>query len=113
MAQSHGSKVDNHYDRQAAEGEWYVKSLLTKAVWGEGFYDEKSLSLNSIKLNFITRGVNCMLAMMKKLWGEERGQGMTEYGLILALIVIAVIAVLTLMGGKLKNTFTEVNNSLK
>ncbi|TLN00091.1 Flp family type IVb pilin [bacterium] len=54
-----------------------------------------------------------MLAMVKKLWGEEKGQGMTEYGLILALIVIAVIAVLTLMGGKLKNTFTEVNNSLK
>lgn len=54
-----------------------------------------------------------MLAMVKKLWGEERGQGMTEYGLILALIVIAVIAVLTLMGNKLTNTFTTVNNSLK
>ncbi|MFZ5639950.1 MAG: Flp family type IVb pilin [Bacillota bacterium] len=54
-----------------------------------------------------------MLAMVKKLWGEEKGQGMTEYGLILALIVIAVIAVLTLMGDKLKNTFNTVNDSLK
>jgi len=54
-----------------------------------------------------------MLTMVKKLWGEERGQGMTEYGLILALLVIGVIAVLTLMGGNLQNKFNEVSNALK
>lgn len=43
-----------------------------------------------------------MLTMIKKLWKEESGQGMTEYGLILALIVIAVIAIMATMGGNLK-----------
>jgi hypothetical protein len=50
VAQSYGSTVDNHYDRQAAEGEWYVRSLLTKAVGGEGFCDEKAFSLNGFEL---------------------------------------------------------------
>ena len=53
-----------------------------------------------------------MLAMVKKLWNEEKGQGMTEYGLILALLVIGVIAVLTLMGPKLVAKFNTVSNSL-
>lgn len=53
-----------------------------------------------------------MLAMMKNLWKEERGQGMTEYGLILALLVIGVIAVLVVMGPKLAAKFTAVSNKL-
>lgn len=48
MAQSHGSKVDNHYDRQAAEGEWYLKSLLTISSLGEKVFMMKKLLLNSI-----------------------------------------------------------------
>ncbi|ADG83647.1 Flp family type IVb pilin [Thermincola potens] len=54
-----------------------------------------------------------MLTMIKKLWKEESGQGMTEYGLILALIVIAVIAIMATMGGNLKNKFENVSNALK
>jgi pilus assembly protein Flp/PilA len=39
----------------------------------------------------------------------ERGQGMVEYGLILALIaVVAIVAVATL-GNKVSNTFSNVN----
>ncbi|KNZ70079.1 Flp/Fap pilin component [Thermincola ferriacetica] len=53
-----------------------------------------------------------MLTMIKKLWKEESGQGMTEYGLILALIVIAVIAIMATMGGNLKNKFTTVSDEL-
>ncbi|GAB4259975.1 Flp family type IVb pilin [Thermincola ferriacetica] len=53
-----------------------------------------------------------MLTMIKKLWKEESGQGMTEYGLILALIVIAVIAIMATMGGNLKNRFTTVSDEL-
>lgn len=37
---------------------------------------------------------------------------MTEYGLILALIVIAVIAIMATMGGNLKNKFSTVNEEL-
>jgi len=53
-----------------------------------------------------------MLALIKKLWTEERGQGMTEYGLILALLVIGVIAVLVVMGPKLAQKFQEVSDKL-
>lgn len=53
-----------------------------------------------------------MLTMLKSLWKEERGQGMTEYGLILALLVIGVIAVLVVMGPKLAQKFQNVSNNL-
>ncbi|MDT3701405.1 MAG: Flp family type IVb pilin [Thermincola sp.] len=53
-----------------------------------------------------------MLTMIKNLWKEERGQGMTEYGLILALLVIGVIAVLVVMGPKLVAQFQKVSDTL-
>ncbi|GAA0340469.1 hypothetical protein GCM10008967_33540 [Bacillus carboniphilus] len=35
--------------------------------------------------------------MLKKLWLEETGQGMTEYGLVLGIIAVAALAsILTL-----------------
>jgi pilus assembly protein Flp/PilA len=43
---------------------------------------------------------------------DEEGQGMAEYGLILALIAIVVIAALTLIGGNLTSKFTEIAGSL-
>jgi pilus assembly protein Flp/PilA len=43
---------------------------------------------------------------------EESGQGMVEYALIIALISIAAIAVLALMGPKIANTFKNANNKL-
>lgn len=53
-----------------------------------------------------------MLTMLRNLWKEERGQGMTEYGLILALLVIGVIAVLVVMGPKLAAKFQSVSDNL-
>ena len=53
-----------------------------------------------------------MLTMLRNLWNEERGQGMTEYGLILALLVIGVIGVLVVMGPKLVAQFQKVSDSL-
>jgi len=53
-----------------------------------------------------------MLSLLKSLWKEERGQGMTEYGLILALLVIGVIAVLVVMGPKLVQKFQNVSDNL-
>jgi len=53
-----------------------------------------------------------MLTMFRNLWKEERGQGMTEYGLILALLVIGVIAVLVVMGPRLVAKFQEVSDAL-
>lgn len=44
---------------------------------------------------------------------NEKGQGMVEYGLILALVAIVVIAALTLMGTSLDGKFGEINAELQ
>ena len=49
---------------------------------------------------------------MKKFFQNESGQGMVEYGLIIALIAIVVIAVLPSIGTRLKGMFTKVDNAL-
>lgn len=51
--------------------------------------------------NFLTRFIR-----------EEEGQGMVEYGLILALIAIAVIVVLTAMSGSLQGIFQRISDQL-
>ncbi len=44
---------------------------------------------------------------------EEEGQTLVEYGLLISLIALVVIAILTVMGNKLNNTFSSATNSLK
>ena len=43
---------------------------------------------------------------------DEDGQGMVEYGLIIALIAIVVIAALVLLGPKIKEIFDKTNDAL-
>jgi pilus assembly protein Flp/PilA len=43
---------------------------------------------------------------------REEGQTMTEYGVLLALIAVGVIAVLLVLGPKIAAAFTKVSNSL-
>lgn len=42
---------------------------------------------------------------LKWILSEESGQGMVEYGLILALIAVACIAALTTLGGNIRTLF--------
>ncbi|TWH77028.1 Flp family type IVb pilin [Sedimentibacter saalensis] len=53
-----------------------------------------------------------MRKVLNWLKDEESGQGMVEYGLILALIAVVVIAVLTQLGKKVNNVFENVNKAL-
>lgn len=53
-----------------------------------------------------------MVKMMNTILRNEKGQGMVEYGLILALIAVVVIGVMTTMGTDLKTMFTTVSTSL-
>jgi pilus assembly protein Flp/PilA len=44
---------------------------------------------------------------------EESGATAIEYGLITSLIAVAIISALTLLSGKIQNTFNEVSSNLK
>jgi len=50
--------------------------------------------------------------LLVRLWKEEKAQGMSEYGLILALVGIAAIAALVFLGGRLTGIFGSVGNNL-
>jgi len=50
-------------------------------------------------------------ACRRFLRGEE-GQGMVEYGLIIALVALAVIATLILLGGALNTLFVSITNTI-
>ena len=50
--------------------------------------------------------------MLKQFIKDENGQGMVEYGLIIALIAIVVITALGLLGGKINEVFEKANNKL-
>ena len=43
---------------------------------------------------------------------SDEGQTMTEYGVLLALIAVGVIAVLLILGNQIKNAFQSVSNAL-
>ena len=43
---------------------------------------------------------------------SEKGQGMVEYGLIIALVAIVVIAAIVLLGGNLTGIFTKVAKAI-
>jgi pilus assembly protein Flp/PilA len=43
---------------------------------------------------------------------REEGQGLVEYALILVLVAIVVIAILTLIGPQIANTFSKITNGL-
>ena len=53
-----------------------------------------------------------MKKFMNWLVSEESGQGMVEYGLILALISIVVIAILGTLGSNLKDVFTKISDDI-
>ncbi|MGH2382764.1 MAG: Flp family type IVb pilin [Candidatus Limnocylindria bacterium] len=54
-----------------------------------------------------------VLALIDQLRNrDERGQTLVEYGLLLALIAIVVIAVLVLLGPAVSGIFQSVNDQL-
>ena len=53
-----------------------------------------------------------MKKMLNWFISEESGQGMVEYGLIIALIAIVVIAALTAVGNGVNAKFEEIEGQL-
>lgn len=54
-----------------------------------------------------------MLSQLKKRFlRDQRGQGMTEYIIIVALIAIAAIGVVTIFGDNIRDLFAGATNAL-
>jgi Flp pilus assembly pilin Flp len=51
--------------------------------------------------------------MLKRLLIESEGQTLLEYGLLASLIALVCIAVLSLLGERIRNIFVTVNNSIR
>jgi len=54
-----------------------------------------------------------MTKFLTRFTQDESGATAIEYGLIAALIAVALIAILTTLGTNLKDTFTKVSDSVK
>jgi len=53
-----------------------------------------------------------MKHMLHRLWNEEEGQDMTEYGLLLVLIALAIVASSQGVASGISAVFSEASSSL-
>ena len=56
--------------------------------------------------------LNYCINYVKAKMHEEKGQGMVEYGLLVALIAVVVIGALVLLGPAIKAQFTAITAKL-
>lgn len=54
-----------------------------------------------------------MLKIMRNLVMEEKGQGMTEYGLVLGVIAVAVVGILVIMREQITQLFQDASDTLE
>ena len=67
--------------------------------------------LPSFHTSFDYNGGFDMTSFMKAL-RNEKGQGLTEYALIIALVAIVAVAALTLLGGQINTIFGNITDQL-
>ncbi|MCL4442054.1 MAG: Flp family type IVb pilin [Firmicutes bacterium] len=53
-----------------------------------------------------------MLELIRSIHSDQRGQGMAEYGLIIALVAVAAIVAFRLLGTGIFNKVTEAKDAL-
>lgn len=53
-----------------------------------------------------------MLIPLKRFVADEHGQGMAEYGLIIALVAVVVILALTMLGTNISAKFDKVASEI-
>ncbi len=51
--------------------------------------------------------------MLRSFFAKEEGQGLVEYALILVLIAIVVIIILGILGNRVSEVFSEINDGLQ
>lgn len=53
-----------------------------------------------------------MRALVKSFWKDESGQAVVEYGLVIALVAVAIIASVVAFRGKIVAMFDRIGTSL-
>jgi pilus assembly protein Flp/PilA len=53
-----------------------------------------------------------MNSLIKRLWSEEEGQDLVEYGLLVALVALGAVAGMNTLAGAINNTFIALQSSL-
>lgn len=53
-----------------------------------------------------------MLPLLRRLWAEEAGQTFVEYALLVSFVAVAVIAMMTFLGKRVRNTYSYMGNQL-
>ena len=53
-----------------------------------------------------------MKDLLPRLWSNQQGQDIAEYGVILAVIVVLVIGTVRLVGSNANNVFSSVSSSV-
>jgi len=53
-----------------------------------------------------------MKNLMKRLWKEEEGQDLVEYGLLVVLIALAAMAAMNTLATDINAVFTNAGNTL-
>jgi Flp pilus assembly pilin Flp len=53
-----------------------------------------------------------MRGLLRRLWEEEQGQDLAEYGLLLVLVTLSAIATMKKLASSLSNVFSNASASL-
>lgn len=54
-----------------------------------------------------------MMDLLKRLWKEEEGQGLVEYGLILLLMVVIAVGVVYLFEPQIQDIYQRIVGNIK
>ena len=63
-------------------------------------------------MSIVDRALIEVMTLVSRMKDEERGQGMAEYGLILALVAVLCVAAFTSLKGAIVTTLTSVTTAL-
>ena len=62
--------------------------------------------------NTQTVGQSPGAALWRRLWREEEGQGLVEYGLLVGLLALVAVAAMTLFGRRMNNNLYGTSNNV-
>ena len=54
-----------------------------------------------------------MIALLRRLWTEDKGQDIAEYAVMLAVILVLVVGTIRLVGSNANNAFSSVASSIQ